>query len=37
VGLIWLRARELAPAAQGFAVIFEETWRASEKLMREKE
>ena len=31
VGLIWLRARELTPAAQGFAVIFEETWRATVK------
>jgi DNA-binding transcriptional LysR family regulator len=27
VGLIWLRERELTPAAQGFAVIFEEVWR----------
>jgi DNA-binding transcriptional LysR family regulator len=27
VGLIWLRERELTPAAQGFAVVFEEMWR----------
>src|SRR5215510_2071439 len=27
VGLIWLRERELTPAARGFAVIFEEMWR----------
>jgi DNA-binding transcriptional LysR family regulator len=27
VGLIWPRERELTPAAQGFAVIFEEMWR----------
>src|SRR5262249_9993298 len=27
VGLIWLRGRELTPAARGFAVIVEETWR----------
>jgi len=27
VGLIWLRERELTPAAQGFAVLFEEMWR----------
>jgi DNA-binding transcriptional LysR family regulator len=26
VGLIWLRERELTPAAQGFAVLFEEMW-----------
>ena len=37
VGLIWLRERELTPAARGFAVIFEEMWRHSEKLMRKKE
>jgi DNA-binding transcriptional LysR family regulator len=34
VGLIWLRERELIPAAQGFAVIFEEMWRQSGKLIR---
>jgi hypothetical protein len=34
VGLIWLRERELTPAAQGFAVIFEEMWRHSDKLIR---
>ena len=34
VGLIWLRERELAPAARGFAVIFEEIWRHSDKLIR---
>jgi DNA-binding transcriptional LysR family regulator len=27
VGLLWLRERELTPAARGFAVIFEEMWR----------
>jgi DNA-binding transcriptional LysR family regulator len=27
VGLIWPRERELTPAAQGFATIFEEMWR----------
>src|SRR5262245_35213786 len=27
VGLIWLRERELTPAARGFAAIFEELWR----------
>jgi DNA-binding transcriptional LysR family regulator len=27
VGLIWLRERELTPAARGFAVILEEMWR----------
>jgi DNA-binding transcriptional LysR family regulator len=32
VGLIWLRERELTPAARGFAVIFEEMWR--DKLIR---
>jgi len=37
VGLIWLRERELTPAARGFAVIFEEIWRHSEKLMRKRE
>ena len=26
VGLIWLRERELTPAAKGFAVLFEEMW-----------
>jgi len=36
VGLIWLRERELTPAARGFAVIFEEMWRHSERLMRKK-
>jgi len=34
VGLIWLRERELTPAARGFAVIFEEMWRHNERLMR---
>jgi DNA-binding transcriptional LysR family regulator len=34
VGLIWLRERELTPAAQGFAVIFEEMWRHKDKLIR---
>ena len=34
VGLIWLRERELTPAARGFAVIFEEMWRQSDKLIR---
>ena len=34
VGLIWLRERELTPAAKGFAVVFEEMWRRSEKLRR---
>jgi DNA-binding transcriptional LysR family regulator len=34
VGLIWLRERELTPAARGFAIIFEEMWHRSEKLMR---
>jgi DNA-binding transcriptional LysR family regulator len=34
VGLIWLRERELTPAARGFAVIFEEIWRHSDKLIR---
>ena len=34
VGLIWLRERELTPAARGFAVIFEEMWRHSDKLIR---
>jgi DNA-binding transcriptional LysR family regulator len=28
VGLIWLRERELSPAARGFAIIFERVWRA---------
>ena len=37
VGLIWLRERELTPAARGFAVIFEEMWRDIEKLVRKKE
>src|SRR5262245_57870491 len=37
VGLIWLRARELTPAARGFAIIFEEMWRHSEKLIRREE
>ena len=37
VGLIWLRDRELAPAARGFATVFEGMWRRSEKPMREKE
>ena len=37
VGLIWLRERELTPAARGFATLFEEMWRRSEKLMRKKE
>ena len=37
VGLIWLRERELTPAARGFAVIFEEMWRDTEKLVRKKE
>jgi len=27
VGLIWLRGRELTPAAQGFATVVEEVWR----------
>jgi len=27
VGLIWLRERELSPAARGFAIIFERMWR----------
>jgi DNA-binding transcriptional LysR family regulator len=27
VGLIWPRERELTPAAQGFAILFEEMWR----------
>jgi DNA-binding transcriptional LysR family regulator len=27
VGLIWLRERELTPAARGFAAILEEMWR----------
>jgi DNA-binding transcriptional LysR family regulator len=31
VGLIWLRERELTPAARGFAIIFEEMWRATVK------
>ena len=30
VGLIWLRERELTPAAQGFAVMFEDMWRAAQ-------
>jgi DNA-binding transcriptional LysR family regulator len=34
VGLIWLRERELTPAARGFALIFEEIWRHSDKLIR---
>jgi hypothetical protein len=34
VGLIWLRERELTPAARGFAVVFEEMWRHSDKLIR---
>jgi DNA-binding transcriptional LysR family regulator len=34
VGLIWLRERELAPAARGFATIFERMWRLS---MRKEE
>jgi DNA-binding transcriptional LysR family regulator len=34
VGLIWLRERELTPAARGFAVIFEEMWRQTDKLIR---
>jgi DNA-binding transcriptional LysR family regulator len=34
VGLIWLRERELTPAARGFAVIFEEMWRHSDELIR---
>jgi DNA-binding transcriptional LysR family regulator len=34
VGLIWLRERELAPAAAGFAIVFEKMWRGS---MRKKE
>lgn len=34
VGLIWLRERELAPAARGFATIFEKMWRVS---IRKKE
>jgi DNA-binding transcriptional LysR family regulator len=33
VGLIWLRERELTPAAQGFAVIFEKMWRHSDQLI----
>jgi len=37
VGLIWLRERELTPAAKGFAAIFEEMWRHSEKLIRKEE
>jgi len=28
VGLIWLRERELSPAARGFATIFEGVWRS---------
>src|SRR5215471_13900499 len=28
VGLIWLRDRELTPAARGFAAVVEEIWRA---------
>jgi DNA-binding transcriptional LysR family regulator len=27
VGLIWLRERELSPAARGFAIIVERVWR----------
>lgn len=34
VGLIWLRERQLTPAARGFAAIFEKMWRDSDKLMR---
>ena len=34
VGLIWPRERELTPAARGFALIFEEIWRHSDKLIR---
>jgi DNA-binding transcriptional LysR family regulator len=34
VGLIWLRERELTPTARGFALIFEEIWRHSDKLIR---
>jgi len=37
VGLIWLRERELTPAAQGFGAIFEEMWRHSDKLIRKQE
>jgi DNA-binding transcriptional LysR family regulator len=29
VGLIWLRGRELTPAARGFATIVEEMWRSA--------
>jgi DNA-binding transcriptional LysR family regulator len=29
VGLLWPRERELTPAAKGFAIIFEEMWRAA--------
>ena len=27
VGMIWLRERELTPAARGFAIILEKMWR----------
>src|SRR5262249_22434544 len=37
VGLIWLRERELTPAARGFAVILEEMWRHTGRLMQKKE
>ena len=36
VGLIWLRERELTPAARGFAVILEGMWRYSERLIRKR-
>jgi hypothetical protein len=28
VGLVWLRDRELTPAARGFAAVVEEMWRS---------
>jgi DNA-binding transcriptional LysR family regulator len=34
VGLIWPRERELTSAARGFAILFEEIWRHSDKLIR---
>jgi DNA-binding transcriptional LysR family regulator len=36
VGLIWLRDRELTPAARGFAAVVEEIWRKA-RLMRRME
>jgi DNA-binding transcriptional LysR family regulator len=30
VGLMWLRERELSPAARGFATIFERVWRGGQ-------